>query len=380
MNIILHDNGLHLRFAPLTLTRPVGDLRVGILTNKERWEKWIPEAVVSFDTEKYISKKFPRISGELDIEVNAAIIPSEALAAAVLHLEENQVLVSGDTWIARRGTAVEKIKWTEQHPLELKQRWDLFHLNDEVLVADYFLLTGGRESRHISSSNTIIGDPSLIFMEAGASVEGAFLNTTSGPIYIGEEAEVMEGSMIRGPFSLGEHAVVKMGAKIYGATTIGPYCKVGGEISNCIFQAYSNKGHDGFLGNSLVGEWCNFGADSNTSNLKNNYSMIRSWSYEEGREVETGLQFMGVCMGDHSKCAINTMFNTATVVGVSCNVFGGEFPKKFIPSFSWGAVNGTELFELKKAKEAANAMMNRRGLELTEGDIYMFDYLAKHGG
>ncbi len=380
MNIILHDNELHLRFAPLTLTRPIGDLRVGILTNKERWEKWIPEAVVSFQTEKYISKKFPRISGDLEVEVNAAIIPNEAIAAAILHLEDNQVLVSENTWIARRGTASERVKWSEQHPLELKQRWDIFQMNDEVLVADYFLLTGGRESQHISASNTIIGDPSLIFIEAGASVEGSFLNTTSGPIYIDKEAEIMEGSMIRGPFSLGEHAVVKMGAKIYGATTIGPYCKVGGEISNCVFQAYSNKGHDGFLGNSVVGEWCNFGADSNTSNLKNNYSMIRSWSYEEGREVETGLQFMGVCMGDHSKCAINTMFNTATVVGVSCNVFGGEFPKKFIPSFSWGAVNGTELFELKKAKEAANAMMNRRGLELTEGDHYMFDYLAKHGG
>ncbi|AEA42362.1 putative sugar nucleotidyl transferase [Fluviicola taffensis] len=380
MNIILHDNDLHLRFAPLTLTRPVGDLRVGILTNKERWEKWIPEATVSFQTEKYISKKFPRIDGKADVEVNAAIIPTEAIAAAVVHLEDNQVLVSENTWIARRGNATEKIKWTEQHPLELTQRWDLFQKNDEILVADYFLLTGGRETQYISTSNTVIGDPSLIFLEVGASVEGSFLNTTSGPIYIAKDAEIMEGSMIRGPFSLGEHAVVKMGSKIYGATTIGPFCKVGGEISNCVFQSYSNKGHDGFLGNSMVGEWCNFGADSNTSNLKNNYSMIRSWSFEEGAEVETGLQFMGVCMGDHSKCAINTMFNTASVVGVSCNIFGGNFPKKFIPSFSWGAVDGTELFELKKAKEAANAMMNRRGLELTEGDVYIFDYLAKIGG
>lgn len=380
MNIILHDNELHLRFAPLTLTRPVGDLRVGILTNKERWEKWIPEAKISFQTEKYISKKFPRAEGNGEVEVNAAIIPNEAIAAAIVHLEDNQVLVSENTWIARRGNATEKIKWAEQHPLELTQRWDLFQKNDEILVADYFLLTGGRESQYIPTSNTIIGDPSLIFLEAGASVEGSFLNTTSGPIYIANDAEIMEGSMIRGPFSLGEHAVVKMGSKIYGATTIGPFCKVGGEISNCVFQAYSNKGHDGFLGNSLVGEWCNFGADSNTSNLKNNYSIIRSWSYEEGADVPTGLQFMGVCMGDHSKCAINTMFNTATVVGVSCNVFGGNFPKKFIPSFSWGAVDGTELFELAKAKEAANAMMKRRGLELSEGENYIFDYLAKHGG
>lgn len=380
MNIILHDNGLHLRFAPLTFTRPVGDLRMGILTNKERWEHWIPEACVSFQTEAYLEKKFPRKGGDIEIEVNGAIIPNEALAAAIILLEDNQVIVSEDTWLARRGAATERIVWKEQHPIELKHRWDIYQLNDEVLVADFFLLTGGRKSEELSQSNTVIGDSDLIFLEEGVTVEGAFLNTTAGPIYLAKDAEIMEGSMIRGPFSLGEHAAVKMGSKIYGATTIGPFCKVGGEISNCVFQAYSNKGHDGFLGNSLVGEWCNFGADSNTSNLKNNYSLVRSWSYEKGCEIETGLQFMGVCMGDHSKCAINTMFNTATVVGVSCNIFGGGFPKKFIPSFSWGAVNGTEPFELKKAKEAANAMMNRRGLELSEGDHAIFDYIAKHGG
>lgn len=376
MHIILHDNGLHLRFAPLTLTRPVGDLRCGILTNKERWEQWIPEATVSFQTEAYLSKKFPRIDGEQTVEVNAAIIPNEVISAAVVLLEENQVLVSEGTWIARRGNASEPIKFTEAHPIELKQRWDLFQLNDEVLVADYFLLTGGRDSQELSETNTVIGDEAFIFLEEGASVEGAFLNTTNGPIYVAKDAEIMEGSLIRGPFALCEHAGVKMGAKIYGATTVGPYCKVGGEISNCIFQAYSNKGHDGFLGNSLVGEWCNFGADSNTSNLKNNYSLIRSWSYEENKEVETGLQFMGVCMGDHSKCAINTMFNTATVVGVSANIFGGGFPEKFIPSFSWGGAEGFTTFNLNKSKEAANAMMQRRGLELTEGDHAIFDHLA----
>lgn len=375
MHIILHDNGLHLRFAPLTLTRPVGDLRVGIYTNKERWEEWIPEATVSFQTEEYLSAKFPRIGGEHEVEVNAAIIPTETLAAAVVVLGEEEVLVSGDTWLARRGSGSKKVQWTEQHPLELTHRWDIFQLNDEVLVADYFLLTGGRESEELSESNTVIGDPELIFLEEGATVEGAILNTTSGPIYIGEDAEIMEGSLIRGPFALCEHAAVKMGSKIYGATTIGPYCKVGGEISNCVFQAYSNKGHDGFLGNSVVGEWCNFGADTNTSNLKNNYSLIRSWSYEEGKEVETGLQFMGVCMGDHSKTAINTMFNTATVVGVSCNIFGGGFPKKFIPSFTWGGSEGTTEFDITKAKEAANAMMGRRGLELTPADMKILDFL-----
>lgn len=375
MNIVLHDNGLNMRFAPLTLMRPLGDLRVGILTNKERWSFWIPEATVSFQTESYLSTKFPRIEGDQTIEVNAAIIPTEAIAAAVVLIEDNQVLTSGEIWIARRGKATEKIRLTEAHPIELKQRWDIFQMNDEVLVADFYMLTAGRESQEISISNTIIGDESLIFLEEGASVEGAMLNTTSGPIYVGKDAEIMEGSLIRGPFGLCEHATVKMGAKIYGATTVGPFCKVGGEISNSVFQAYSNKGHDGFLGNSVIGEWCNLGADSNTSNLKNNYSLIRSYSFETGGDVETGLQFMGVFMGDHSKCAINTMFNTATVVGVSCNIFGGGFPKKFIPSFSWGAVESTTEFEIEKAKAAANAMMGRRGMELSAGDHVIFDFL-----
>ena len=378
LHLLLHDNGLHLRFAPLTLTRPLGDVRVGVLTNKERWERWIPEATVSFITESYLQKKFPELHGQEEVEINAAVIPTEAIAAAVVSLQADQILMGENTWIARRGKATEKIQFTDQQPIVLEQRWDLFQRNDEVLVADYFFLTAGRESQEISETNTVIGNPDWIFLEEGASVEGAFLNTTNGPIYIGKDAEVMEGSLIRGPFALCEHAGVKMGAKIYGATTIGPHCKVGGEISNCVFQAYSNKGHDGFLGNSLVGEWCNFGADSNTSNLKNNYSLIRSWSYEKGEEVETGLQFMGVCMGDHSKTAINTMLNTATVVGVSCNIFGGGFPKKFIPSFTWGACESSELFDLAKAKEAASAMMSRRQVEFTDGDHAIFDQLFRN--
>ena len=378
LHLLLHDNGLHLRFAPLTLTRPLGDVRVGVLTNKERWERWIPEATVSFITESYLQKKFPELHGQEEVEINAAVIPTEAIAAAVVSLQADQILMGENTWIARRGKATEKIQFTDQQPIVLEQRWDLFQRNDEVLVADYFFLTAGRESQELSDTNTVIGNPDWIFLEEGASVEGAFLNTTNGPIYIGKDAEVMEGSLIRGPFALCEHAGVKMGAKIYGATTIGPHCKVGGEISNCVFQAYSNKGHDGFLGNSLVGEWCNFGADSNTSNLKNNYSLIRSWSYEKGEEVETGLQFMGVCMGDHSKTAINTMLNTATVVGVSCNIFGGGFPKKFIPSFTWGACESSELFDLAKAKEAASAMMSRRQVEFTDGDHAIFDQLFRN--
>lgn len=376
MNIILHDNGLHLRFAPLTLTRPVGDLRVGCLTNAERWEEWTPEAEISFQTEAYLSTKFPRTDDADAIEVNAAVIPNEEIVVAVFFLENNQELRLNDTWIARRGDGSEKIQFTGQEPIILNQRWDLYLLNDEVLVADYFLLTGGRYSEPLSETNTVIGNPDWIFLEEGAKVEASVLNTTAGPIYIGHDAEIMEGCLVRGPFYLGDHAGLKMGAKIYGATTIGPHCKVGGEVSNSVFQSYSNKGHDGFLGNSLVGEWCNFGADSNTSNLKNNYSPVRTYSYEAGKEVETGQQFMGVCMGDHSKCGINTMFNTATVVGVSCNIYGGGFPPKFLPSFTWGGAEGTEAFKLEKAIDAANQMMRRRGLELTEGDLRVLKELS----
>jgi UDP-N-acetylglucosamine diphosphorylase/glucosamine-1-phosphate N-acetyltransferase len=377
MRLILHDNGLHLRFAPLTLTRPVADLRVGILTNVERWQKWIPEAQISFETENYLGKKFRIESSSDAVSINSAIIPTESIAASVVSLDENQELISEGVWIARRGTGEIKVSFKEMHPIELENRWDLFQKNDEILVADYFFMTGGRESQHLSATNTVIGDRSLIFLEEGAQVEASVLNTTAGPIYIGKNAEVMEGSLIRGPFALCDGAGVKMGAKIYGATTIGPHCKVGGEVSNCIFQAYSNKGHDGFLGNSLVGEWCNFGADSNTSNLKNNYSTIRSYSYETKNEIETGLTFMGVCMGDHSKTGINTMLNTASVIGVSCNVFGGGFPDKFLPSFTWGGVESKVVFDLNKAIEVAKAMMSRRSVEFTDGDQLIFETLFK---
>jgi len=377
MNIILHDNDLHLRFAPLTLTRPVGDLRAGILTNTERWAKWIPEATIAFHTEAYLADKFPVSADKSAIEVNAAVIPTEEIAAAIVHLEKDQVLMSGENWIARTGKASEKIVFTGQEPLILRDRWDLYALNDQILVADFFLLTGGRESHPVSGTNTIIGDPDLIFLEEGAVLEASIVNTTAGPVYLAADAEIMEGCMIRGPLSLGEHAVLKMGTKIYGAVTIGPYCKVGGEVSNSIFQAYSNKGHDGFLGNSLIGEWCNFGADSNTSNLKNNYSPVRTYSFEAGKEVETGQQFMGVTMGDHSKCGINTMLNTATVIGVSCNIYGGGFPAKFVPSFSWGGVEETVPFRLDKAIDAANQMMGRRGLKLEDGDLKIFQFLSK---
>lgn len=375
MQINLDDNGLHLRFAPLTLTRPIGNLRMGILTNDERWKAFLPDAEIGFTTEKYLSKKFSSV--ENGIRVNAAIIPNDELVAAVMHLEANTSLYLNELLLAENGIANSKIQFKGEVPVILENRWDLFQKNDLVLKADFELITNGRKSQKLSKSNTIIGSSELIFLEEGAKVEASILNTTSGPIYIGKEAEIMEGSIVRGPLAMCEHSALKLGTKIYGATTLGPHCKVGGEVNNSLFQAYSNKGHEGFVGNSLIGEWCNLGADTNTSNLKNNYGNVSTYSYETEKEEKTNVQFMGLTMGDHSKCGINTMFNTATVIGVSCNIYGADFPPKFIPSFSWGGSAGFVPFKFEKAVEYANNMMERRGLKLSEEDVEILKGLAQ---
>lgn len=375
MKLVLSDAGKQLRFAPLTLTRPVGELRVGIFTNTERWKQLLPDTEIFFETEDYLTRKFP-ITSKGDITINACIIPTPELVNILIHLKDGEEIHYKNTWIAKRGLVINsKIEFKKELVL-LENRWDIFQRNGEVLQSDYHLITKNRKSEPLSSTNVIIGDSSLIFIEPGASVEASILNTKSGPIYIGKEAEVMEGSIIRGPFSLGESAGIKMGSKIYGPTTIGPHCKVGGEISNCVFQSYSNKGHDGFLGNSLIGEWCNLGADTNSSNLKNNYSPVATYSYESNKFEKTEIQFMGLVMGDHSKCGINTMFNTATVVGVSANIYGSDFPPKYIPSFSWGGAHGLEKFDKTKAIEVAKAMMSRRNVAFTSGDQEIFDYLS----
>lgn len=367
MRINLDDNGLHLRFAPLTLTRPVGNLRMGILTNDERWKAFLPDAEIGFTTENYLSRKFSSI--ENGIRVNASVIPNEDLVAAVMHLEDNTALYLNELLLAENGIATSKIQFKGEVPVILENRWDLFQKNDLVLEADFVLITTGRKSQKLSKSNTVIGSSELIFLEEGAKVEVSILNTTSGPIYIGKDAEIMEGSIVRGSLAMCEQSALKLGTKIYGATTLGPHCKVGGEVNNSVFQAYSNKGHEGFVGNSLIGEWCNLGADTNTSNLKNNYGNVSTYSYETEKEEKTNVQFMGLTMGDHSKCGINTMFNTATVIGVSCNIYGADFPPKFIPSFSWGGSAGFVSFKFEKAIEYANNMMERRGLKLSEQEV-----------
>lgn len=373
MKINIDDNGLHLRFAPLTLSRPVGNLRMGIYTNNERWERLLPECEVGYLTESYLQDKFPAL--ETSIRVNAQVIPNEEVAAAVYALEEGCSLYMNGLFIAENGSSTTKIEYVGAAPIVIEYRWDLFQKNEAAIELDFYLITDERKSQKLSRTNTLIGPSDLLFIEKGASIEGCILNTNHGPIYVGENAEIMEGSMIRGSFVLCEEAVVKMGTKIYGATTIGPHCRVGGEVSNVIFHAFSNKGHDGFLGNSVLGEWCNLGADTNSSNLKNNYSSVSSYSYESKSIEASELQFMGLCMGDHSKSAINTMFNTASVVGFAVNVFSDSFPEKHLFSFSW--INGNEqsVFQLDKAIQAAKAMMDRRHVDFTEADLKIFETL-----
>lgn len=372
MNIQLHDNNKHLEFAPLTLTRPVGDLRMGILTNAERWKLWIKDAVISFETEDYLADKYPSNSNA--INVNACMIPNEDVVEAVKNLKGNEELVVDGNWIAKTGMGDVIVNFNGSAPLFINERWEIYQKNDVILKSDFELITKGRTSVQLSSTNTIIGDHQLIFLEEGAKVEASILNTTNGPIYIGKNAEIMEGSIVRGGLAMCEESALKLGTKVYGASTLGPHCKVGGEVNNVVFQAYSNKGHDGFLGNSLIGEWCNLGADTNTSNLKNNYGKIKTYSFRTKKQEQTNLQFMGLVMGDHSKSGINTMFNTATVVGVSSNLFGAEFPNKYIPSFQWGTSG--ENYNFDKAVESANNMMERRGLQLSAVEISILKYIS----
>ncbi len=379
MQIIFDDNGLHLALAPLSLTRPIAEIRFGILTFKESWIAALahlyPSINAAYSTEKYLDVKFPKADEFENLAIMANIKPNRALVDAITRLKSGDILYVNDRLVARYGlAATNRINIVIDNLLFVENCWDLFQKNDNAIKADFELLTTNRVSQQLNDTNRCINETS-IFIETGATVNFAILNASEGPIYIGKDAEIMEGSMIRGPFSIGEHGVVKMGAKIYGATSIGPYCKVGGEVSNCIFQAYSNKGHDGFLGNSVIGEWCNFGADSNSSNLKNNYSPVKIHSYTTNQLEETGVQFCGVLMGDHSKTGINTMLNTATVVGVSANIFGGGFPAKYIPSFTWGGVNNHDRFILDKAYEVAENMMSRRNISLTEGDKSILAHL-----
>ena len=386
MNYILFDGPEREDLLPFTFTRPVADIRIGILTIREKWEKML-EAKTSTKTEKHLSGKWPLKVSEKNILINSSVIPTEELVDEIKALKTNEKLIKDEKVVAyfQEGTSAPDLsvfnsKEIHEAVLSISYTWDIFSKNGEALELDFKFLTKDRKSEKIHPSN-FVKSAENIFIAEGAVVENCSLNASSGPIYIGKNATIMEGSLIRGPFAICEDATVKLGAKIYGPTTIGPSCKVGGEVNNSVFFQNSNKGHDGFLGNSVLGEWCNIGADSNNSNLKNNYADVRLWNYRTENFAKTGLQFCGLLMGDHSKCGINTMFNTGTVVGVSANIFGSGFPRNFIPGFSWGGSAGTTTYKLEKALETAELVMKRRSVELTQEDRdilkHTFDYSAK---
>lgn len=381
MNYILFDGTVRNALLPFTFTRPVADIRIGILTIREKWEKYLGTTTTTL-TEEYLSAKFPMVEMEENVMINAAYLPNDVLAEMVMNLEPNQFILKGEEVIAfyTKDTQEEidfdhyEIVEYEGECLTVEHTWDIFAKNDAALREDFELITEGRHSQQIPKSVNVI-NPENIFIEEGAKLEFVTLNASSGPIYIGKNSEIMEGSVIRGPFALCEGAQVKLATKVYGATTVGPECRIGGEVNNSVLFGYSNKGHDGFLGNSVLGEWCNIGADSNNSNLKNNYESVKLWSYETGGFEQTGLQFCGLMMGDHSKCGINTMFNTGTVVGVSANIFGSGFPRNFVPSFSWGGASGFTTYITRKAFETARIVMSRRHVEFTEQDAAILEHV-----
>ena len=368
MNIILFDDNGRANLLPLCYTRPCGDIRVGILTIAKKWEYHLT-AKMSFLTQDYLSIKFPTLYSKENYYINGRLLVNHSILELIKELQTGDSLHQDGNILAHKSskkyknyssldeacTSRTEIKG-DSHLISFTH--DIFSLNGQQIHADFDILTAGRNSEEASKTNTLIGDN--IFIESGASIEAAVLNSTKGPIYIGKNATVMEGSLIKGPFALCEESTIKMGSKIYGDTTVGPQCKVGGEVSNSVFFANSNKGHDGFIGNSVIGEWCNLGAGTNSSNLKNNYAEVKLWNYPKKRFTKTGLQFCGLIMGDHSKCGINTMFNTGTVVGVSANIFGAGFPRNFIPSFTWGGSSGFATYSLSKCCETARLVMERR--------------------
>ncbi len=379
-NVILFDDSVRENFLPLTYTRPVGELRIGILSIREKWENWM-EAKVSFITQDYLADKYAINIEEDNFVINGSVLPSSQLVRLILQLEPNQALLENGDLIATRLSRSQFQHLMDEEELEelngfeledteyvrIKNSWEIFSKNGEALEADFKLITKGRTSQPLSESNRTLG-AHPIFLEEGAKVECAILNSTKGPIYVGKDAEIMEGSIVRGPFAMNNNSILKLGAKVYGPTTLGPYCKMGGEMNNVVAFGYTNKSHDGYLGNSVLGEWCNLGADSNNSNLKNNYADVRLWNYPSERFLTTGLTFCGLIMGDHSKCGINTMFNTGTVVGVFANIFGAGFPRNFVPSFAWGGSSGYSTYKFSKAIEVAEKVMSRKNIELEEID------------
>jgi UDP-N-acetylglucosamine diphosphorylase/glucosamine-1-phosphate N-acetyltransferase len=387
MNYILFDGDVRNSLLPFTYTRPVADIRIGILTIREKWEKYLGNTTTTI-TEEYLEAKYPMVELVENVLINASYLPTKSLVEQVTNLSKNQAIFNGEEVIAFFTSdsqedvdfkLYDQIEFRDEL-LQIKNTWDIFSLNDLAIQADFDLITQEQTSQPIPEGVQVINKGN-IFIEEGAIVLLSSLNASKGPIYIGKDAEIMEGCSVRGPLAMCENSVLKMGTKVYGATTLGPFCKVGGEIKNSVLFGYSSKGHEGFLGDSVVGEWCNIGADTNTSNLKNNYAEVKLWNYQMEKFTKTGLQFCGLMMGDHSKCAINTMFNTGTVVGVSTNIFGSGFPRNFVPSYSWGGAASFSTYQLKKVIEVARVVMKRRDIFLSEVDEnilqHVFDETSK---
>lgn len=381
MNYILFDGTVRDALLPFTFTRPVADIRVGILTIREKWEKYLGNTITTI-TEDYLSEKFPMVEMPENVLINASFLPNPELVNLVKDLKENEAIYFEEEIVAFYAKETQKeVDFDSYISIEFKgdvlrieNTWDIFSKNGEAIQADFDFITEGRESQPISDTNRLINSDN-IFLEEGAKVEFSILNATDGPIYIGKNAQVWEGAMIRGAFALCESATVKMGGKMYGATTVGPHSKVCGEVSNSVIFGYSAKGHEGYLGNAVLGEWCNIGADSNNSNLKNNYAKVRLWNYETESFDQTGLQFCGLMMGDHSKTAINTMFNTGSVIGVNCNIYVPGFPRNFVPSFSWGGASGFTEYVPKRAFEVAKVMMARRRVEFDDKEARILEHV-----
>ncbi|NJB85731.1 UDP-N-acetylglucosamine diphosphorylase/glucosamine-1-phosphate N-acetyltransferase [Lewinella marina] len=387
MKVVLFDSPIRQALLPLTYNRPVGDLRLGMLTIGEKWSRLLDRGV-AYHTQAYLQADYPVEPGEDNLLIDGSLLPSDGLLEYIRDLPTNsRYTLDGQVVLARldarnatsfledQQAAVGDTAELEFPVVRVTRPADLFLLNDMALREDFQLLTRGRTSTPLSPTNTLIGPADQLFIEEGVSLEACTINVTSGPVYFGRDSVILEGCLLRGPVATGAGAVLKMGAKVYGATTIGPYCKVGGEVNNVVFYANSNKGHEGFLGNAVVGEWCNIGADTNASNLKNDYGEVKVWSYAAGARVPTGLMFHGLILADHAKVGINTMLNTGSVVGFSANVFGAGFPPAFLPSFTWGGAEGLQTYRLDKAIATAERMMERRGKRFTPRDRERFEQI-----
>ena len=380
MNYILFDDSSRNNLLPLTFLRPVADILIGIITIREKWEKYL-DTKTSTITESYLSNKFPIKQADNNILINGSVCPTPEMVAAIKALKKNETLNTDDYIIAMnvgadvlgendtvdpQANTQNSIKFEGKH-IKLRHPYEIFSFNEEAIKQDFELLTKGKKSAKISDTNNILGKEN-IFLEEGVEMEFVTLNATTGPIYLSKNSEIMENSVIRGPFALGESAKVKLATKIYGATTVGAWSKVGGELNNTVMFAFSNKAHDGFLGNSVIGEWCNLGSDTNTSNLKNTYEPVRLWNYPQSSFVSTDLTFCGLIMGDHSKCGINTIFNTGTVVGINCNIFGSGYQRNYIPSFRWGGTGRHSNYDIQKAYQVAEIVYERRGKEFNQSE------------